>query len=194
MILLTGFEPFGGDTHNPSAAIANACASASVAVRILPVDGEKIEAALNQAVLETKPKVLLMLGLARGKTRLAFEKIAVNWLEYRIPDNAGMSRQGEKMLETAPEALFNTLPLERMQDGLTHHKIPFELSFSAGAFLCNQVFFLARVKFPDLPSGFVHLPSDETLAFGKSSEPFVPFEYQLKAVQVMLESLRALDS
>jgi pyroglutamyl-peptidase len=193
MILLTGFEPFGGDCHNPSEVIAKACASAKVAVRILPVDGSKIEAVLTKAVLETKPKVLLMLGLARGKTRLALEKVAVNWLEYRIPDNAGAIRQGEKMLETAPEALFNTLPLEVIQHGLTTKGIPFELSFSAGAFLCNQVFFLARAKFPDLPSGFIHLPSDETLAFGQS-EPFVPLEYQVKAVQVILESLTALDS
>ncbi len=193
MILLTGFEPFGGDTHNPSAAVAQALESSSVAVRILPVDGAQIQSALEMAIEETKPDVLLMLGLARGKTRLVLEKVAMNWLEYRIPDNSGMVQQGRRVFENAPDALFSSLPLTNIQAALKLNRIPVELSFSAGAFLCNQVFFLARALYPDLPSGFLHLPSDETLALSKS-EPFLPLKYQIKAVKLILETIQPLVS
>ncbi len=193
MILLTGFEPFGGDTHNPSATVAKALESADVAVRILPVDGAQIQAALKMAIEETKPKALLMLGLARGKTRLALEKVAINWLEYRIPDNSGLVQQGKRIFENAPDALFSSLPLTSLQAALKLNRVPVDLSFSAGAFLCNQVFFLARALYPDLPSGFLHLPSDETLALSKS-EPFLPLKYQTKAVKLILETLESLVS
>ena len=193
MILLTGFEPFGGDLHNPSAAIAQALESEGVAVRILPVDGSKIEFALVQAILETKPKVILMLGLARGKTRFALEKVALNWLEYRIPDNAGQIQYGKPILEDAPDALFSGLPLESIIETLKANRVPSELSFSAGAFLCNQAFYLARVLYPDVPSGFVHLPSDETLALTKS-EPFLPLNYQISTVGLILQCLHPLVS
>jgi pyroglutamyl-peptidase len=193
MILVTGFEPFGGDLHNPSAVVAKALESMDVAVRILPVDGTKIQAALKFAILETKPQMLLMLGLARGKTRLTLEKVAINWLEYRIPDNAGLVQHGKPILENAPDALFSSLPLETVQEALKINRVPMELSFSAGAFLCNQVFFLARALYPDIPSGFLHLPSDETLALSKS-EPFLPLKYQIKAVKLVLETLQPLLS
>ena len=173
--------------------MAQALESSSVAVRILPVDGAQIQSALEKAIGETKPDVLLMLGLARGKTRLALEKVAINWLEYRIPDNSGMVQQGKPIFENAPDALFSSLPLTNIQAALKLNCVPVELSFSAGAFLCNQVFFLARVLYPDLPSGFLHLPSDETLALSKS-EPFLPLKYQIKAVQLVLETVQPLVS
>ncbi len=190
MILLTGFEPFGGDTHNPSAAIAQALESEQVAVRILPVDGARIQNALESAIAQTKPQALLMLGLARGQHRFALEKVAVNWLEYRIADNAGRIHNGQKILLEQPEALFSSLPFEAILHNLQAAQIPCQTSFSAGAFLCNQVFYLARALYPNLPSGFMHLPSDETLALHKS-EPFLPLEYQKKAVQVVLGTILA---
>jgi pyroglutamyl-peptidase len=154
MILLTGFEPFGGDDHNPSAVVAQALESDAIVVRILPVDGEQIRAALEQAVQETQPSAVVMLGLARGRTRLSLERIAINWLEYRTADNAGRRVLGQKILPDAPDGLFSSLPLEAMQHNLRQTATPFEVSLSAGTYLCNQVFFLARVLYPDVPAGF----------------------------------------
>jgi pyroglutamyl-peptidase len=188
MILLTGFEPFGGDDHNPSAAVANTLESEGVAVRILPVDGQRIRSALEQAIAQTQPCAVLMLGLARGRTRLSLERVAVNWLEYRIADNAGQRTQGEPILPNTPDALFSSLPLAAMQARLQQAQIPFEVSLSAGAFLCNQVFYLARALYPELAAGFIHLPSDERLALQRP-EPFLPLEYQVRAVRCCLEAL-----
>jgi pyroglutamyl-peptidase len=188
MVLLTGFEPFGGDDHNPSAVIAQALESQQVAVRILPVDGEKIQAALEQAISQTQPEALIMLGLARGRTRLSLERVAINWLEYRLADNAGRRKHGEKILPDAPDGLFSSLPLEVMQQQLRQTQIPFEVSLSAGTYLCNQVFFLARALYPDLPAGFIHLPSDQRLGAQKG-EAFVPLEFQIQAVRTCLEVL-----
>jgi pyroglutamyl-peptidase len=188
MILLTGFEPFGGDDHNPSAVIAMALASDSVAVRILPVDGERIRHTLEQAVQDTQPSTIVMLGLARGRTRVSFEQVAINWLEYRLADNAGQRKTGEKILSDAPDALFSSLPLKQMQDQLRQLGMPFEVSLSAGTYLCNQAFFLARSLYPELPAGFIHLPSDERLALQRV-EAFVPLEFQLQAVRACLQVL-----
>jgi pyroglutamyl-peptidase len=188
MILLTGFEPFGGDDHNPSAVIAKALESDAVAVRILPVDGERIRAALEQAVQDTAPSAVVMLGLARGRTRISLERVAINWLEYRLADNAGRRKTGEKILPDAPDALFSSLPLEAMQAQLRQLGVPFEVSLSAGTYLCNQVFFLARALYPNLPAGFIHLPSDERLAVQRT-EAFVPLEFQVRAVRGCLEAV-----
>ncbi len=194
MILLTGFEAFGGDAHNPSQHIAEYFAgqmlgNTQVISRILPVSGADIQAALEKAVEETQPQAIVMLGLARGKTRIALEQVAVNWLEYRIADNTGVQKSGQRIIDAASDALFSSLPMENLQLALQGAGIPFETSMSAGTFLCNQVAFLARVLFPDIPSGFVHLPSDEHLVH-KGAEPFLPLEYQIESVRVILEAVR----
>jgi pyroglutamyl-peptidase len=190
MILLTGFEPFGGDDHNPSAVIAKALASDTVAVRILPVDGERIHSALERAVQDTNPSAIVMLGLARGRTRISLEHLAINWLEYRIADNAGQRKTGQKILPDAPDALFSSLPLEQIQAQLRQIGMPFEVSLSAGTYLCNQVFFLARSLYPKLPAGFFHLPSDERLGVQRV-EAFVPLEFQIQTVRACLHVLRS---
>lgn len=186
MILLTGFEAFGGDQHNPSASLASVLAAEDVAVRILPVDGSKIQDALKQAVQETQPTALLMLGLARGYAQITLEQVALNWLEYRIPDNAGQTQSGSRILPDHPDAYFSSLPLGAIRQCLTANCIPHRLSLSAGAFLCNQVFFLARALYPNLMAGFIHLPSDERLASGRA-EAFLPLEYQKSVISAILK-------
>jgi pyroglutamyl-peptidase len=196
-ILLTGFEAFAGLSSNPSQAIALALddqniGKARVVSKILPVDGIKAPEILEKALTELEPDAILMLGLAQGRPQIALERVALNVLEYRIPDNAGITRHGERVLEEGSDALFSSLPIAEILKVWLEAKIPAYVSDSAGTYLCNQVMFLARVWRPNIPAGFIHLPADETLALDQY-QAFVPLEFQTRAVRLSLEVIANLN-
>jgi pyroglutamyl-peptidase len=196
-ILLTGFEAFAGLPSNPSEAIALALhnqkiGNARVIAKVLPVDGIKAPEILAQILTEFEPDAVLMLGLAQGRPQIALERVALNVLEYRIPDNAGITRHGERVLEGANDALFSSLPISEILKVWREAKIPAYVSDSAGTYLCNQVMFLARAFRPNIPAGFIHLPADETLAL-EQHQAFVPLEFQTRAVRLALEVIAGLN-
>ena len=198
MILLTGFEPFASDTHNPSSAVATALngevlQGITITAATLPVDGARIALSL-EALLTDDLDAIVMLGLARGRMQIALERVALNWAEYRLPDNAGLTRRGEALIAGSADAYLSSLPLQAILSAWREAQIPGYVSDSAGLYLCNQVFYTARHLRPKLPAGFIHLPSDETLALSKL-EPFVPIQFQIHAVRIALEviALRLLE-
>jgi pyroglutamyl-peptidase len=196
-ILLTGFEAFAGLPSNPSQAIALALhdqqiGKSRVVANILPVDGIKAPEILSQTLTELEPEAVLMLGLAQGRSQIALESVALNVLEYRIPDNAGITRHNERVLEDAGDALFSSLPISEILKVWHEAKIPAYVSDSAGTYLCNQIMFLARALRPNIPAGFIHLPADETLAL-EQHQAFVPLEFQTRAVRLALEVIASLN-
>jgi pyroglutamyl-peptidase len=196
-ILLTGFEAFAGLASNPSEAISLALndqkiGDARVIAKVLPVDGIKAPDILEKTLTELEPDAVLMLGLAQGRLQIALERVALNILEYRIPDNAGITRRNERVLEGANDALFSSLPISEILKVWREAKIPAYISDSAGTYLCNQVMFLARALRPNIPAGFIHLPADETLAL-ENHQAFVPLEFQSRAVRLALEVLASLN-
>jgi pyroglutamyl-peptidase len=196
-ILLTGFEAFAGLPSNPSEAIALALhdhkiGGARVVAKVLPVDGIKAPEILERALAELEPNAVLMLGLAQGRPQIALERVAINLLEYRIPDNAGVTRHNERVIEGANDALFSSLPISEILKVWHEAKIPAYVSDSAGTYLCNQVMFLARALRPNIPAGFIHLPADETLAL-EQHQAFVPLEFQSRAVQLALKVMASLN-
>ena len=195
-ILLTGFEAFAGLSSNPSQAVARALNNYSVGnvnviSSILPVDGLVAPKKIERLLDKLEPDAVLMLGLAAGRTQIALERVALNVLEYRIPDNAGFTKHGEKVLEGHTDALFSSLPIGNILDAWREARIPAYVSDSAGTFLCNQVMFLARALRPDLPAGFIHLPADETLAL-ETRQAFVPLEFQTSAIRLAINVLATL--
>jgi pyroglutamyl-peptidase len=196
-ILLTGFEAFADHSSNPSQDIALAfhdqeIGHAKVISRILPVDGNKAPKMLSEILNELEPDAVLMLGLAAGRSQIALERVALNVLEYRTPDNAGATRRGERVLEGAGDAIFSSLPISEILSIWHDARIPAYVSDSAGTYLCNQIMFLARALRPNIPAGFVHLPADETLAL-RTVQAFVPLEFQIRAVRLALEVMATLN-
>jgi pyroglutamyl-peptidase len=192
VILLTGFEPFDNDAHNPSMRIAQALEGTrygriQVRSAILPVDGVRAPQHLER-LLTSDVRAVVMLGLARGRTQVALERVALNWADYRIPDNNGYVRRGERLYPGGPDAHLSSLPLETIRIAWRESGLPGYVSDSAGLYLCNQVFYTVRQCRPSLPAGFIHLPSDETLALEKT-EAFVPLEFQRRTVDVALNAL-----
>ena len=165
-ILLTGFEPFGGDELNPSAAIARqldgVCFGAyQVHARILPcVFGGAIHA-LEQALDAVRPTLVICLGQAGGRSDISVERVAINVDDARIPDNAGAQPVDEPVRAAGPAAYFSTLPIKAMVAGLRESGLPASVSQTAGTFVCNHVFYglmHACAERPGVQAGFIHVP------------------------------------
>ena len=167
VILVTGFEPFGAHTVNPSQELAKILdgrriGSCAVASAVLPV--HHLEASRHVSVLlgEMAPVAVVHLGLAEGRARLALERAALNVMDYRIADNAGYRAEGEPCVPEGPAAYFATLPLPEILVALTAEGIPAYVSNTAGTFLCNQTLYatLHEIVMRELTAraGFIHLP------------------------------------
>lgn len=165
-ILLTGFEPFGGEAINPSWEVARALegeslAGARVQVRCLPTAFASAPLALQDALSAVQPVLVVALGQASGRAEVSIERVALNLMDARIADNHGARPLDQPVRVGAPAAYFSTLPVHAMRDGLRAAGHPAGLSLSAGAFVCNQVFYLLQHALDGrgLRSGFIHLPA-----------------------------------
>jgi pyroglutamyl-peptidase len=166
---LTGFEAFGDDPSgqglNPSAQIASALHGQRigdwrVAGHVLPCEFGRSVRVLKTLMREYEPQAIVCLGQAGGRAAISLERIAVNWDEAALADNAGVLRTGQPILKTAPAAYFSTLPIHSMRDALLAKGIPAEISSTAGHFVCNHVFFslMRMMRGKKLPAGFIHVP------------------------------------
>ncbi len=165
-ILITGFEPFDGDSINPSWEVARALdgrriAGHRVAALRLPCAFATAMPALHAAIDRLQPCLVLGLGLAASRGAVSIERVAVNLVDARIPDNAGAQPVDEAVVAGGPAAYFTRLPVKAMQAALREAGLPVELSHSAGTFVCNQVFYtlMHRLRaWPGMRGGFIHLP------------------------------------
>ncbi|WNY88137.1 pyroglutamyl-peptidase I [Leclercia adecarboxylata] len=165
-VLITGFEPFGGETVNPSwevvkqldGAIIDDC---RVVARQLPcVFGESLSV-LNAAIDALQPSVVLAVGQAGGRVDVTVERVAINVDDARIPDNHGRQPVDVAIVEGGPAAWFSTLPIKAMVAALRESGIPASVSQTAGTFVCNHVMYGVLHKLADNPEvkgGFIHIP------------------------------------
>jgi pyroglutamyl-peptidase len=167
VILVTGFEPFGSHTVNPSQELAKLLdgrriGRCAVAGSVLPVHHREAARQTSALLGELQPVAVVHLGLAEGRARLGLERVALNVMDYRIPDNAGYRAEGEPCVPEGPPAYFATLPLPEMLAALVGEGVPAYVSNTAGTYLCNQTFYqtLHEIATRELPTraGFVHLP------------------------------------
>ena len=168
-LLITSFEPFGGDTLNASAEAAGLVPEViggwSLVKRELPVvfglAGERC-LALVEALA---PDAVLLLGQAAGRSAVTPELAARNYRWARIPDNAGRSPRGEAVVPGGEDALFATLPVGVMTAAIRGVGLPAALSCAAGYYVCNDLYYtvLHRLRGTPIRAGFVHVPGSATL-------------------------------
>lgn len=168
-VLVTGFEPFGGSAVNPSAEVVRLLAFQEMVhielyPRVLPVDAEAAPRALIQSLDETQPDAVICLGEERGCVGLSVERVAVNLLDFRQPDNAGNMIADRPIVPDGPAAYFTTLPARAIVEAIRAEGIPADLSLSAGTYLCNQIAYVALHHLSTagrahVPAGFIHLPA-----------------------------------
>ena len=190
-VLLTGFEPFGTATSNPSGEIVKQISGDNIVTAILPVTYAQSAERLLALIAEHNPDVVICLGQAEGRTQITPEKVAINLDDARLPDNAGVQRRDVKILDDGPDAYFTTLPIKEMVDAAKAVGVPASVSLSAGAFLCNHVFYVAQNKFAGtkIRSGFVHVPLMDSQAPEFPGLPTMPLDQMVTAVRAMLEVL-----
>ena len=190
-ILLTGFEPFGTATSNPSGEIVKQISGENIVTAILPVAYAQSAERLLSLIEQHNPDVVICLGQAEGRTQITPEKVAINLDDARLADNEGVLRNDVKIIEHGPDAYFSTLPVKDMVEAVKTQGIPAAVSLSAGAFLCNHVFYVAQNKFAgsNVRSGFVHVPLMDSQAPEFPGLPTMPLDQMVTAVRAMLEVL-----
>ena len=192
-LLLTGFEPFGDQTVNPSweavSALPEEIGSWRVEKLRLPVAYGKAAQLCVARCQELSPQAVLAVGQAGGRDGLTPEVIAINLREAAIPDNAGFHPQGEPIVPGGPDGLFSTLPIREMAAASNAQGIPAKLSYSAGAYVCNDLFYLLVHHFQGTGTraGFLHVPFLPEQA--KNGQPSMKLEDICRGMTAMIAAL-----
>lgn len=175
-ILFSGFEPFGGMADNPSwEAVRRLPARLREAeicrMRLPVVFGQAGEALLAEA-RRLRPAFIIMAGVAQGRQAVTPEKLAINYQDARIPDNAGQSPKAQQIDPAGPDGIMTRLPVEAMVDTLAAAGLPGKLSLSAGAYVCNDLYY--RVLRQEVTLGyrcvFIHVPGMEILSADQAAK------------------------
>lgn len=202
-ILLIGFAPFAGAAVNPSQRAVLALAEAPppglrLRAAVLQVSYATAASALRAAIAAAAPDVVIATGLAGGRAAISVERVALNLDDPGLADIDGVRPIDAPVVAGAPAAYFASVPIKAMAAAIRAAGVPAELSPSAGAFLCNHVFFhachLAATERPGLRVGFLHLPWLPEQAAAHPGEPSMAFETMLRGLAAALATLRDIDS
>jgi len=196
-LLLTAFEPFAGETINPSAESARAIeaiefSNARVRTAELPVDRYRaVDVALDLMRVH-HPDIVIMLGEAGRRYRITPERVAINVDDFRIADNAGNKPTDEGIVEGGPVGNFSTLPIRAITERINKAHIPATISNSAGTYLCNRLFysvmnFISVERLPAI-AGFIHLPYLHDQVTNKDADvPSLSRDSIVEAVRLAIE-------
>jgi pyroglutamyl-peptidase len=165
-ILVTGFEPFGGEAVNPSweavMRLNRDTADVRVECLLVPTTYAESIGIVTEAIDRLRPAAVVMVGQAGGRAELCIERLAVNCDDTAIPDNAGVLREDTPIVAQGPTAYLATLPVKQIVAGLRSAGFPAAVSNTAGLFVCNHLFYgvLHHVVTHNLETqaGFVHVP------------------------------------
>jgi len=201
IILVTGFEPFTPHKVNPTEELARALdghrvAGAVVHAAVLPVHHAEAAPRVQGLLERVRPDAVLHLGLAGGRARLALERVAVNVMDYAVPDNAGCQKTDEPCVAAGPAAYFATLPVRAIVARLTDAGIPAYVSDTAGTYLCNQTLYTTLHAVAGLATpprvGFLHVPLlPSMVAASALDQPSMDLPVMRRAVEIALEVVAA---
>jgi pyroglutamyl-peptidase len=198
-ILLTGFEPFGGESINPSWEVAARFQDALIGnVEIrgmrLPVDCKQAARELKAAIARMRPAAVIGLGQAGGRTALSIEKVAINLADERADRESGERAEGRPIVRGGPDAYFARLPIAAMIDAVIQRGVPAAMSLSAGAYVCNAVMYTAlhalRTR-PEVLAGFIHLPYEAGQATRHPSRATMSIDLMALGVEAALSVVAA---
>jgi len=200
-ILLTGFDPFGGESINPSyeaiKKITNHHPSVEVITKELPTIFKKAIEVLDDTLASVKPDVVVCTGQAGGRFDISLERIGINLIDAKIPDNDGDQPIDEKIFADGKEAYFSTIPIKAIVKRMRENGIPASVSNTAGTFVCNCILYgamyLIDKKYPDIRGGFVHVPFLPEQVIDKVNMPSMSLETITQAFEVMIETIATTD-
>lgn len=188
-ILVTGFAPFLGQTVNPSQKIVEALAGTEgVDTIVLPVTFAEAFAELERKVDAGNYEIVIAFGQARKRSRISLERVALNWIETTEPDEKGVRPEPRRIFEAGPSAYLSPLPLQQWCAQMNADGIRTEVSFSAGGYVCNFLYYsLCASLEPHQKGLFVHVPSlPEQVEIG---EACMDFSEMLKGARFVVKTL-----
>lgn len=197
-ILVTGFQPFGGEKINPAyeavKALPKEIEGADIITIEVPVEFENCINVVDEAILSHKPDAVLCIGQAGGRSSISIEKVAINLREARIADNAGHQPVDETIREDGQTAYFATIPVKAMVENVRKKGIPSHLSYTAGTYVCNDLMYLLlytlEKKYPNVKGGFIHVPFDTAQVTNKpNGMASMPIATISKGLEAAIEAI-----
>lgn len=196
-ILLTGFDPFGGELTNPSWEAVKSFDGQNiqgypiVAQQIPTVFGRSLQQ-LKESIEKIKPAAILCIGQAGGRPDITVERIAINIDDARIPDNEGQQPIDQPVVAEGPTAYWSTLPIKEIVSELKTAGIPASVSNTAGTFVCNHIFYGVRHFLVEnglsIPAGFVHIPYLPEQGVAQTGQPTMSKETVIKALEITINT------
>lgn len=201
-LLLTGFEPFGGEAINPAWEVAKALdgqviAETNIIAKCLPCVFDKSLEQLESHINDLQPDIVISLGQAGGRTDITPEQVAINLNDARIPDNDGQQPIDTPIVADGDAAYFTTLPIKAMVKALKDAGIPASVSYTAGTFVCNHVFYgLQRLvrQYGIAKSGFIHIPYLPEQAARQVGQASMAFDTLLTGIQLAIATAVTTDN
>ena len=196
-ILVSGFDPFGGEKINPAIESVKLLPDEIKGAKIIKVEiptvARKSLKKLEEVIEIEKPDVVLSVGQAGGRTDISVERVGINMDDFRIKDNEGNQPIDEKIAKDGPDAYLVTIPIKAMVQKMIENKIPASVSNTAGTFVCNHVCYgmahLASTKYPNMRTGFVHIPFLTEQVVDKRNMPSMPLEMIAKGLEYAIEAI-----
>lgn len=184
-VLVTGFDPFGGEAVNPALEAikkldGKMVAGARVVTRELPTVRWKAIDGLKTAIREVQPALIIAIGQAGGRMDITPERVAINVDDFRIADNEGNQVVDERIATDGPAAYWSTLPIKKIVADLRAEGIPASVSNSAGTFICNHLFYGLMHELAAEGNvrrgGFIHIPYLPEQAAKLTGQPSMALE------------------
>ncbi|NHK32765.1 MAG: pyroglutamyl-peptidase I [Asgard group archaeon] len=197
-VLLTGFEPFGGETINPALEVIKELAKEEMAnieliIMQLPVIFRKAYELLTKKISEVNPDLIISIGQAGGSVGISVEKVGLNFNDSKIPDNEGLKPKDELIISDGPAAYFTTINVRKTTNNLKKAGIPTIISYSAGTYVCNNLIYGA-LHFLDTTNkktkyGFIHVPFlPQQVVTKKKVEPSMSLMTIKEAIKIIITS------
>lgn len=196
-ILLTGFEPFGGESINPAKEavklVKDEIKGAQIVKCYVPVVFGKAIDTVYEAMKKENPDAVLLIGQAGGRYEMTPERIAINCDDGRIPDNEGNQPVDQPVKADGPAAYFSTLPVKKMVEYMKAANVPAAISNTAGTYVCNHLMYGVRYyiekEFPDTIGGFMHVPFLHEQVMNKKETASLSKDDVVKGIEASLEAI-----
>lgn len=190
-LLITGFEPFGGESINPSweavSRLPENIGEYKITKLLIPVVFGESAKYILEVANDLSPDVIISVGQAGGRNAITPEMVAINLRHASIPDNKGNQPQDTAIVQGRPAAYFTTLPVRKMSDAIKAQGIASNVSYSAGAYVCNDVLYtlLDHFKNKNRRVGFIHIPYSKE----QNKEPSMILDDIIKGLTIAIENI-----
>ena len=196
-ILVTAFDPFGGESINPAQQaveqLDEKIGEHHIHKLIIPTVFGRAAELVIQEMEALCPDAVVCVGQAGGRKAVTPERVAINVMDANITDNAGVQPQDEPIAPGGPAAYFSTLPIKKMVEGIRTAGLEAAVSNSAGTFVCNSLLYSvlhhAATEMPETKAVFVHVPFIPQQTEGKDSVPSMPLEDIVRALTAAISVL-----